>query len=75
MRGALVLLSTISIVAVLVVTALTGRWPPVPGRLPGDIRIEGQSGSFYFPITTCLLISLLLTLALNLWLRWFRGGR
>jgi hypothetical protein len=32
------------------------------GRLPGDIRIEGEHSSFYFPIATCLLISLLLSL-------------
>ena len=27
------------------------------GRLPGDIRIEGRRGGFYFPIVTCLLVS------------------
>ncbi len=32
------------------------------GRLPGDIRIEGRRGSFYFPIVTCLLLSLVLSL-------------
>jgi hypothetical protein len=32
------------------------------GRIPGDIRIEGRRGTFYFPIVTCLLISLVLTL-------------
>jgi hypothetical protein len=32
------------------------------GRLPGDIRIEGRHGAFYFPIVTCLLVSALLTL-------------
>lgn len=31
------------------------------GRLPGDIRIEGKNGSFYFPVVTCILISLLLS--------------
>jgi hypothetical protein len=36
------------------------------GRLPGDIRIEGQGGEFYFPIATCVVISLVLTLTLNL---------
>ena len=34
------------------------------GRLPGDIRIETASGGFYFPIVTCLLISVLLSLVL-----------
>ena len=41
------------------------------GRLPGDIVIEGKNGGgFYLPITTCLLISGLLTL-----LGWALGGR
>ncbi|NJC96101.1 MAG: DUF2905 domain-containing protein [Anaerolineae bacterium] len=36
------------------------------GRLPGDIRIEGRNGSFYFPVTTSILISVILTIILNL---------
>ncbi len=38
--------------------------PSVPwlGRLPGDIRVERGNTRFYFPLTTCLLISLLLSL-------------
>lgn len=36
------------------------------GRLPGDIRIEGENGSFYFPITSSILVSVLLTILLNL---------
>ena len=35
------------------------------GRLPGDIRIEGENGSFYFPLATSILISVLLTIILN----------
>lgn len=35
------------------------------GRLPGDIRVEGENGSFYFPITTSILISAVLTIVLN----------
>ena len=34
------------------------------GRLPGDIRIETESGGFYFPVTTCLIISVVLSLVL-----------
>ena len=30
------------------------------GRLPGDFRIEGEHGGFYFPVVTCLVMSLLL---------------
>jgi len=42
------------------------------GRLPGDIRIEGENGSFYFPITTSIVLSLVLTLILNIIFRLFR---
>jgi len=36
------------------------------GRLPGDIRIERENFRFYFPITTMILFSVLLTLVVNL---------
>ena len=35
------------------------------GRLPGDIRIEGENGSFYFPITSSIVVSVVLTVVLN----------
>ena len=35
------------------------------GHLPGDIRIEGENGSFYFPVTTSILVSVVLTIVLN----------
>jgi hypothetical protein len=52
-----------------VILVLVGlAWPWIAklglGRLPGDIRIESESGGFYFPIVTCLLISLVLSLLL-----------
>lgn len=36
------------------------------GRLPGDIRIEKENSRFYFPITTMILFSLVLTVLINL---------
>jgi hypothetical protein len=48
--------------------------PSIPwlGRLPGDIRIERENFRFYFPLVTCLLLSLVLTLLV--WIvRQFRG--
>ena len=36
------------------------------GRLPGDIRIERENFRFYFPIVTMIVISLVLTLVINL---------
>lgn len=38
-----------------------GRFLPL-GRLPGDIVVEKENVRFYFPIVTCILISILLTL-------------
>jgi hypothetical protein len=34
------------------------------GRLPGDIAFKGKSVQFYFPIVTCLVLSVVVTLAL-----------
>jgi hypothetical protein len=36
------------------------------GRLPGDIHIEREGFSFHFPIVTCVLVSVVLTLVLAL---------
>jgi len=36
------------------------------GRLPGDIRIEKDNFRFYFPLTTMIIVSLLLTLIVNI---------
>jgi hypothetical protein len=42
------------------------------GRLPGDIRIDGENGTFYFPLATSILVSVVLTIVLNLIIRYFR---
>ncbi len=41
------------------------------GRLPGDVRIDRGNVKIFFPITSMILISLLLTLILNLLRRFF----
>jgi hypothetical protein len=38
------------------------RLPFRLGRLPGDISYQGRNGSFHFPIVTCILLSVGLTL-------------
>jgi len=64
-----------SLVVVGVVCLILGLilWfsPKVPwlGRLPGDIRLQGERFSFYFPLMTCLILSLILTILLNILLR------
>ena len=39
------------------------------GRLPGDIRIERGHSTFYFPIVTCIIISVVLSLIFSLFRR------
>lgn len=41
------------------------------GRLPGDIRIERENFRFYFPITTMVIFSIILTLIIYLLRRFF----
>lgn len=42
------------------------------GRLPGDIRVEGKDGGrFYFPIVTCIVVSIILNLVIVLIRRFF----
>jgi hypothetical protein len=42
---------------------------PWVGRLPGDIAIQRENFSFYFPLMTCLLVSALLSLVFFLFRR------
>jgi hypothetical protein len=39
---------------------------PLLGKLPGDVRIERDGYTLYFPITTCILISAIVTLVMQL---------
>lgn len=41
-----------------------GRLPFRLGRLPGDIYIHGRNSTFYFPLATCILLSVLFSLVL-----------
>jgi len=43
------------------------------GKLPGDVSYKGKHVTFYFPIVTCIILSVALTLAL--WLISFFGRR
>jgi hypothetical protein len=42
------------------------------GSLPGDIRVERPRFSFHFPLVTCIVLSIVLTLILNIVLWFFR---
>jgi hypothetical protein len=61
------------IVLGLVLLAAGLAWPWISklglGRLPGDIRIQTESGVFYFPIVTCIVLSVILSLVFWLFRR------
>lgn len=61
------LLIIAGLILVMVGVAITYRDQiPYLGKLPGDVKIERENFSFYFPITTCILISVFLSLVMYL---------
>ena len=58
-----------AVVLLLGLVLWSGFAPKWLGRLPGDIRIEREHGSFYFPIVTCIIISVVLSLLLSIFRR------
>jgi hypothetical protein len=61
------LIVTIGVITTLVgLVMCSGFAPKWLGRLPGDIRIEREHSSFYFPIITCIVLSIVLSLLLSL---------
>jgi hypothetical protein len=67
--GRMLIVVGIVIALVGVMLLLAGRVPGL-GRLPGDIHVERGNWTFYFPIGTSIVLSLLLTLVL-----WLIGRR
>ena len=73
--GKMILLVGIMLVAVGAVLMLAGKWPGADsgwgwlGRLPGDIYVKRENFSFYFPITTSILISIVGSLVVYLLMR------
>ena len=68
--GRLLVITGVVIAGIGLLFVLSGRVPFL-GRLPGDIELRGDGWTVYAPLATSILLSLLLTLALNLfgWLR------
>ena len=65
--GRVILVIGIVLVIVGALSVLGVRLPF--GRLPGDIAIEGDRGGFYFPLGTMIVISIVLSVLLNVVLR------
>jgi ribose/xylose/arabinose/galactoside ABC-type transport system permease subunit len=67
--GKLLIVIGLIIAGIGVALLLSGKIPWF-GRLPGDFFFQGKQSSFYFPLTTCILISIVLSLIM-----WFINRR
>lgn len=52
------------LLAILGFVFIFGNKIPFIGRLPGDIAVERRNYSFYFPVTTCIIISVVISFIL-----------
>jgi Protein of unknown function (DUF2905) len=57
------------ILAIGVLFTISEKLPIRLGRLPGDIVIRGKNSTFYFPLVTCLLLSVILSIVMWLFRR------
>lgn len=70
--GKLLIVLGAALILVGVLLLMVGRLHLPLGRLPGDILYRGKNTTFYFPLATSILLSLLLTLILYFVGRWRR---
>jgi hypothetical protein len=70
--GKLLILAGVVLVVVGVVVTVLGRLNLPLGRLPGDMVYRGKHTTFYFPLVTSVLLSVVLTLVLYVVGRWKR---
>ena len=70
--GKLLIFLGITLVAIGIVLTLIGRTSLPLGRLPGDILYRGKHTTFYFPLATSILISIVLSIVLYLVNHWRR---
>lgn len=68
--GRLLIYAGIALVILGILVTFGERLPIRFGRLPGDIVLRGKNTTFYFPVVTCLILSLVLTL-----IGWFFSRR
>jgi Protein of unknown function (DUF2905) len=59
----------LAIAALGLLLTLGDRLPIRLGRLPGDIEVRGKNSVFYFPIVTCILLSIVLSFVMWLFNR------
>ncbi len=62
--GRLLIAAGLLLIIVGVLIDFAGRLPFRIGRLPGDIYFHGKHTTFYFPLVTCILLSVLFSLVM-----------
>ena len=67
--GRLLIVVGVGLIVLGALAILGERLPVKLGRLPGDIVIRGKNSTFYFPVVTSLLLSVVLTLVMWLFHR------
>ncbi len=63
--GKWIIIAGMAIVVIGIIVYFFGNKFHWIGRLPGDIRIENENSRFYFPITTMIIFSILVTIILH----------
>lgn len=62
--GKLIIIAGVVIVVMGIIIYFAGDKLNFFGRLPGDIKVEKENFKFYFPVTTMILLSIVLSLVL-----------
>lgn len=70
--GKILIFMGLAVAAIGVILMLFNKIPFL-GKMPGDIMIKGEKFQFYFPIVTCIVISLILSLIFYL-VRFFKSN-
>ena len=62
--GRMLIVAGLALVALGVLVTYADRLPFKLGRLPGDIFIQGKNSTFYFPLMTCVIVSVVFSLVM-----------
>ncbi len=70
--GRLLLIIGLAMALIGGILLVAGRYFPWLGNLPGDLRYESGNVKIYIPLATMILVSILATILLNIFFRFFR---
>ena len=70
--GKFLVAAGMAIVLAGVLVLIVVRFFPMLGRLPGDLKISGKNLTIFLPFTTMIIVSVVLTLVMNLISRWLK---